>query len=272
MVCLPKKEGGLGVLNLRTQNEAVLLKYLHKFYTKADIPWVHLIWEKYYQNGRLPNHTIKGSFWWRSVLRLLDNYKGMAVVSVSNGSTCNLWSNLWEGMIPQFEFPELYSFAKQKNISVQKAKSMTNVEQLFHLPFSAQAFQQLQTLVAALEQNANSEDLDSWSYIWASGLFTSSKAYKHLTGTALVHPGFTWLWRCSVQHKHKTFFWLLMKDRLSTRNLLKRRNMELPSYDCVLYTASNEESLHHLFLQCPFAQQCWQLINLDISDPFDIFA
>ena len=32
MVCIPKDEGGLGVLNLQTQNEALLLKHLHKFY------------------------------------------------------------------------------------------------------------------------------------------------------------------------------------------------------------------------------------------------
>jgi hypothetical protein len=36
MVCLPKAEGGLGVLNLKTQNEALLLKNLHKFYKKMD--------------------------------------------------------------------------------------------------------------------------------------------------------------------------------------------------------------------------------------------
>ena len=45
----------MGVLNLRTQNEALLLKYLHKFFNRADLPWVQLIWEKYYSNGPLPN-------------------------------------------------------------------------------------------------------------------------------------------------------------------------------------------------------------------------
>lgn len=38
MVCLPKEEGGLGVLNLKTQNESLLLKHLHKFFNRADIP------------------------------------------------------------------------------------------------------------------------------------------------------------------------------------------------------------------------------------------
>lgn len=37
MVCLPK-EGGLGVINLKTQNEALLLKNLHKFFNRADTP------------------------------------------------------------------------------------------------------------------------------------------------------------------------------------------------------------------------------------------
>ena len=58
MVCLPKAQGGLGVINLTTQNEALLLKNLHKFFNKLDIPWVHLIWEKHYQNDKLPS-TIK---------------------------------------------------------------------------------------------------------------------------------------------------------------------------------------------------------------------
>ena len=71
LVCLPKQEGGLGVLNLQTKIQAMLLKNLHKFFNIMDIPWVHLVWDKYYSNGRLPNHIRKGSFWWRDVLKLL---------------------------------------------------------------------------------------------------------------------------------------------------------------------------------------------------------
>jgi hypothetical protein len=58
-VCLPKKEGGLGVLNLHTHNDSLLLKFLHKFYSKADIPWVHLVWDNYYASGRLPGQQNK---------------------------------------------------------------------------------------------------------------------------------------------------------------------------------------------------------------------
>ena len=62
MVCHPKYEG-LGVLKLKTRNEALQLKNLHKNFNRQDIPWVQLIWEKYYTNGKLPaNHVKKGSF------------------------------------------------------------------------------------------------------------------------------------------------------------------------------------------------------------------
>jgi hypothetical protein len=52
LVCLPKEEGGLGVIDLRVQNEALLLKRLHKFFNKEDLPWVNLVWDNYYRNGK----------------------------------------------------------------------------------------------------------------------------------------------------------------------------------------------------------------------------
>jgi hypothetical protein len=69
MVTKPKLKGGLGVLNLRLQNEALLLKNLHKFYNREELPWVQLLWAKYYTNGKLPDQSMNGSFWWRSILK-----------------------------------------------------------------------------------------------------------------------------------------------------------------------------------------------------------
>lgn len=65
MVCLPKSEGGLCVLNLRIQNEALLLKLLYKFFNRKDTPWVHVVWERIYKNGKLPDNIKRGSFWCR---------------------------------------------------------------------------------------------------------------------------------------------------------------------------------------------------------------
>jgi hypothetical protein len=38
--------------------------------------------------------------------------------------------------------------------------------------------------------------------------------------------------------------------------------MALESYNCVLCHLDVEESLHHLFFHCPFAQSCWNVLGL----------
>jgi hypothetical protein len=78
LVTRPKRKGALGVIRLRLQNEALLMKNLLKFYSKDDLPWIKLLWNKYYTNGKLLDQTIKGSFWWRSLLKLIGTYKGIA--------------------------------------------------------------------------------------------------------------------------------------------------------------------------------------------------
>jgi len=199
LVCLPKDEGGFGVLNLRTQNDALLLKHLHKFFNREDIPWVHLVWEKYYSNGSLPSSQIKGSFWWRDIIKLLDAYKGMACVNILDGTTCLFWDDLWLNRVPKFHFPELYSFAKNKSISLRSALEVQGPDDLFHLPISAIALQQLTVLAQELASIQDSSDHDIWSYIWSSPFFPSSKAYKHLIGHRVVHAAFKWLWKSAVR-------------------------------------------------------------------------
>ena len=77
-VMMSKDKGGLGIINLRLQNDAMLMKHLSKFYNRADVPWVRLIWSKYYTN-RVPHATREmGSFWWKDVLRLNVLFRGIA--------------------------------------------------------------------------------------------------------------------------------------------------------------------------------------------------
>ena len=53
-------------------------------------------------------------------MKLLDKFKGLASVNIADGSSCLLWDDMWDGRVPRFALPELYSFAK-KNKSVSPA-------------------------------------------------------------------------------------------------------------------------------------------------------
>lgn len=65
--------------------------------------------------------------------------------------------------------------------------------------------------------------------------------------------------------KHKIFFWLLLRDRLNTRNLLRRKNKILEDYSCVLCTTNCEETSFHLFFYCPFSRSCLNFISVNCN-------
>jgi hypothetical protein len=163
----------------------------------------------------------------------------------------------------------------QKNKLTTLAEGYQSVpfHNLFHLPMSSQAHQQMLQLQQEIQQLKLNEHADTWSYIWNSNKFSVKRAYRHLNGSQVVHLAHRWIWSSSCQSKHKVFFWLVLKDRISTRELLKRKKMQLPDYTCVLCNEAIEESLTHLMLGCQFARQCWAIVNVEVDldlDPFKI--
>jgi hypothetical protein len=91
----PKEKGGLGVINLKLQNDALLLKHLHKFYNQADIPWIKPIWFKYYEQ-KIPHASREvGSFWRKVILRLNPLYRVISHCIIGNGTTVCFWEDRW---------------------------------------------------------------------------------------------------------------------------------------------------------------------------------
>jgi hypothetical protein len=58
------------------------------------------------------------------------------------------------------------------------------------------------------------------------------------------------------------FFWLLLKDRLNTGNLLRRKNKALEDYNCAICNRGTEETSFHLFFECPFRSSCWNYLGI----------
>jgi hypothetical protein len=87
-----------------------------------------------------------GSFWWRDVLKLIDQFRAIASCTVGDGSTVLFWLDVWNSMLLSTKFPRLFSYAKNKNISVAQFLQNNQIETQFYLPLSAQAFQEYQEL------------------------------------------------------------------------------------------------------------------------------
>jgi len=94
MACIPKEKGGWGLIDIEKQNEVLLLKNLHKFFHKMDIPWVQMIWEKHYRNGKLSNHVKKGLFGAKiTSIKSLSKFKELAIIESKNGSSIFFWQD-----------------------------------------------------------------------------------------------------------------------------------------------------------------------------------
>lgn len=68
------------------------------------------------------------------------------MIQVKSGETCFLWMDAWQPQTLQNTYPECFSFAKNKYISLAEAMSNNDLPALFNLPVSQVAFGQLQQI------------------------------------------------------------------------------------------------------------------------------
>ena len=112
-------------------------------------------------------------------------------------------------------------------------------------------------------QASTQDNRFNWIYIWGHLFSHMSKLYRQLTGHRMIYPVFKWLWKSWCLNKHCVFFSLLLVDRLSTRDILPRCNMDLPSYNCV-YCQNGTVDFIPSFPYVPFCN--YLLVSYTASD------
>jgi hypothetical protein len=71
------------------------------------------------------------------------------------------WSDKWRGNTLSQDFPTLFSFALDQNVSLREMVNLDSIEDHFYLPLSAQAFDEFnQVKEIILNQNLNPEGKD----------------------------------------------------------------------------------------------------------------
>jgi hypothetical protein len=118
-----------------------------------------------------------GSFWWRDVMSISDNFFMMVECSPNEVNTIYFWRDTWNAGVLQWKYPQLYFFDLNKNIS---AKSFMNgdIHRHFWRPLSIEGSTQLVELQQLLAQVLrNADEPGRWKYIWNSVEFSTHKAY-----------------------------------------------------------------------------------------------
>jgi hypothetical protein len=105
-----------------------------------------LIWNTYYTNGEVPQASKdKGSFWWRDLLKLCDILREIETCKVGDGSIVLFWSDVLNNHLLQNKYPRLYSFAKNKQISVAQFLLNNEIESQFICHSQCKLFRSIKT-------------------------------------------------------------------------------------------------------------------------------
>ena len=116
--CLPRKDGGLGVRDLRLQNTCLLLKLLHRAHNSRDSAWARWLEVEFGGPMSAPDNTAAGTHW-AALRRLLPDYRLLTTVEVGDGRSTAFWHDCWLSTGPLVDaMPALYSHARRKETSV----------------------------------------------------------------------------------------------------------------------------------------------------------
>lgn len=270
---LSRLEGGLGIKNLEVQNHCLLLKFVHKVFTGANMPWRD--WLLRDLGADLGSWTPYGSFLGRLLNEELERYCSLTRVVVHNGRSTSFWFDDWIGSNPlATQFPAIFSHCTHPYASVAATLQPTLM-----LPLCPRLSQTAERELAELSSSTALVELDDSAdervFIWGTSAYSSRATYRCLTETGAEDQNSCLIWATRVPTKVKFFAWLLCSGRLSTRsNLLQKKCLPPEEAHCPRCHHATEDH-HHLFYDCPTSASVWSQLRETIPDsgtpaPWDI--
>jgi hypothetical protein len=131
-VCRTKREGGLGVKDLRIMNISLLTKWKWRLLTEGESIWRNVLKEKYSGGERgfgwlsRPLASNIASSWWNDLVSIgtvdgVDRLCGIFFKRIGNGGETSFWHDRWVGVQPLKDvFPRLFLVSTQKEACVSE--------------------------------------------------------------------------------------------------------------------------------------------------------
>jgi hypothetical protein len=110
IICRPKDQGGLGVLNLELQNKCLLSKWLFSL-INTEGAWQQLIRNKYLGFKTITQVTRNpgDSQFWSGLMNVKNNFLSMGSFIVQDGKEISFWEDIWLGDTAlKVQYPNLF--------------------------------------------------------------------------------------------------------------------------------------------------------------------
>ncbi|MCH95493.1 ribonuclease H protein [Trifolium medium] len=203
-ICRPKREGGLGIRDLRVMNTSLLAKWRWNLLMEGDEVWRRVVVVKYGDdvvgNACLDVEDFRygASVWWRDICRL-DGGQEAVVRDMGR------WENgVWRwGLLWRRDFFVWEEFFVQQLLNVISQKNLTEVD-------------------------------DSWGWspaiedeflVKSLYVFLETTLSNHVQRTDLESFAFRYIWKSGVPSKASALVWQLLLERIPTRDNLCYRGV-----------------------------------------------
>jgi hypothetical protein len=259
IICRPKDQGGLGILDLQLQNKCLLAKWLVNLLNTEGI-WQSLLTNKYLNSKSLTQVTAKphDSHFWRGLMRIKDEVLAKGSFDIKDGTNTRFWKDTWVGDKPlKVTYPSLYNIVRDRHATVSKVMSACPLNISFRRALVGNKLLDWLNFVAKVSnvELVDGSDYFKWN-LTTSGLFSVRSLYLHLmdTQTPFLHKK---LWKIKIPLKIKIFLWFLQKGVVLTKDNLAKRNWK-GSQKCTC--CNMNETIQHLFIECPLSKTIWRII------------
>jgi hypothetical protein len=257
-VCTERRDGGLGVKRLDTQNSCLLLKLIHRLHHPAQSSWAQ------WAGQRVSLADLQGEVWgehWTALRSLLPAYQAITTADVGNGHSTSFWNDRWLGDKPlALTYPSLFTHSKDTGASVAKIIEEGPLHNL-QPRLSRAAAAEMDALEAALQgvdltqgPDQISCFLEDVNHKLQAGLIYHLSVQQGQQG-----PMHQFIWKNHAPPRVKFFGWLLVQERIQSRDNLSLKNIVDDS--CCEICQATEETADHIVAHCPFAQEFWKHVG-----------
>ncbi|KAK1311507.1 putative ribonuclease H protein [Acorus calamus] len=261
---------GLGVLDLRMMNNALLSKWLWKWVSNPSSLWARCLRERY-GGGRvatiLPTISSKMTFIAKGWFGFGREFKRGLWWKLGRGDRIRFWKDRWCGDTPLWsKYPLLFHLAEEKEALAgevwQGGERNGEWRVNFRRISNELQVQECADLLWVLEGRMISDETAD-EVTWEA---VPSLGYK-------VEGGYAWwsrdkpvdqemaactprIWKIKMPSKIKIFLWLALQNRLLTK-MYRAKWRPTDPMNCELCQAK-PETTEHLLLRCPWATRLWR--------------
>lgn len=223
------------------RNIALLLRWWWKGYNDPTGLWGATIcvirWQGFFQPGPFL-WSKQGSFFWGQLLSIKHLFDWSITWSVGDRTTISFWYDKWGPQVLRQPGTRCINHA----LSLQGAS-------LLHPDL----------IPDDLQFNQGQVDILSWNWE-VNAHYSARSVYRILTGGGLVRGEFTAIWKYCIPPSVRIFLYLLLHDKLLTREVMVTRCFNIQDSSCPLCTSCDFETAHHLFFECTYSKRIWDNI------------